>query len=240
MIKAIIFDFGQTLVDSSGGFRAAEGEAKALILKDIFPEADTFVREQFLSGYRRIRKEHHAASLLSRPVIWQAVYKHFEQGCDLAKLALWESRYWERVKEKTTPFPEAEAVLEELCKRYKLGLITNTQGQKHTEGHRLALFPQLEKFFQVTLVAGEGGVPPKPDPKPFRHCLEQLGIDAASAVYVGDDWRNDVCGSRDAGLHPVWLKHYTVKRNWPDVETIVPIIESLEALLSIDFTEARA
>jgi FMN phosphatase YigB (HAD superfamily) len=28
MIKAILFDFGQTLVDSSNGFRAAEKEAQ--------------------------------------------------------------------------------------------------------------------------------------------------------------------------------------------------------------------
>jgi phosphoglycolate phosphatase-like HAD superfamily hydrolase len=28
MIKAVIFDFGQTLVDSAGGFRKAEKEAQ--------------------------------------------------------------------------------------------------------------------------------------------------------------------------------------------------------------------
>jgi len=54
-------------------------------------------------------------------------------------------------------------------------------------------------------VAGENGIPPKPDPAPFRMCLETLGVAAGDAVYVGDDWRIDVCGSRDAGLNPVWL-----------------------------------
>jgi HAD superfamily hydrolase (TIGR01549 family) len=235
MIKAIIFDFGQTLVDSAGGFRAAEAYAKTLILTDIFPEADSAQRELFIAAYRRIRKEHHTTSRFSRPVIWQTVYNHFGKGYDSDKLELWEFRYWQRVNEKTTPFPESLTVLENLGKRYKLGLITNTQGQKQTDGHRIALFPQLEQFFEVTIVAGEAGVPPKPDPTPFHLCLERLNVDPSSAVYVGDDWRIDVCGSRDAGLHPVWLKHRSVNRNWPDVEVTVPVIKSLEELLDMEF-----
>ncbi len=234
MIKAIIFDFGQTLVDSAGGFRAAEADAKTLILSDIFPDVDCTIREQFLTAYRRIRKEHHKTSRFSRPAIWQAVYNHFEKSSDSDKLELWESGYWQRVKEKTTPFPESLTVLEKLGKRYKLGLVTNTQGQKQTGGHRIALFPQLEQFFEVTIVAGEAGIPPKPDPIPFHLCLERMEIDASSAVYVGDDWRIDVCGSRDAGLRPVWLKHRSVKRNWPDVEATVPVIKSLDELLDMD------
>jgi hypothetical protein len=35
-------------------------------------------------------------------------------------------------------------------------------------------------------------------------------------------------------LHPVWIKHHLVKRNWPDVETQVPIITNLNTLLELD------
>ncbi len=35
MIKAILFDFGQTLVDSSDGFRQAEKDAQAVIFQDL-------------------------------------------------------------------------------------------------------------------------------------------------------------------------------------------------------------
>ncbi len=235
MIKAIIFDFGQTLVNSAGGFRAAEAEAKTLILTDIFPDADEPLQETFLTAYRKIRKEHHSTSQFSRPLIWQAVYDHFGKSSDAKKLEVWETQYWQLVKENTIPFPESLTVLESLSKRYKLGLITNTQGQKQTDGHRISLFPQIEQFFEVTIVAGEGGVPPKPDPAPFQLCLEQMGVEASNAVYVGDDWRNDVRGSHYAGLHPVWLKHRSVKRNWPDVEvTRVPVITSLNALLDME------
>ena len=58
---------------------------------------------------------------------------------------------------------------------------------------------------------------------------------ADAAVYVGDDWRMDVGGARAAGLHPIWIRHHSVKRNWPDVVPDVPVIESLDALLELDF-----
>ncbi len=35
MIKAVLFDFGQTLVDSAHGFRTAEKEAQTRIFSDV-------------------------------------------------------------------------------------------------------------------------------------------------------------------------------------------------------------
>jgi FMN phosphatase YigB (HAD superfamily) len=65
-------------------------------------------------------------------------------------------------------------------------------------------------------------------------CLKELGLDPSEAVYVGDVYRIDICGARDAGLHPIWIKHHLVKRNWPDVETSAPLISSLDELLELN------
>jgi hypothetical protein len=35
-------------------------------------------------------------------------------------------------------------------------------------------------------------------------------------------------------LYPVWLKHFSVRRNWPQVQTSVPVITSLKQLLDLD------
>jgi FMN phosphatase YigB (HAD superfamily) len=120
-----------------------------------------------------------------------------------------------------------------LSAKYQLGLISNTQGQRHTGTHRLSQFPELEKYFQEIIIAGENGIAPKPDPQPFRLCLQGLNLKPSEAVYVGDDFRIDICGAKDAGLHAVWLQHHCVKRSWPEVETSVPIITSLDPLLDI-------
>ena len=230
MIKAVLFDFGQTLVDSASGFRAAEKEAQARI----FSVLSLTSWEIFLSNYRRIRKEFHSRSQFSRKAIWQELYFYYCLAPDLTRLETWENEYWETVKAHTTLFPEAERVLETLTAHYQLALITNTQGQQAGKTHRISQFSNLERFFKVIIVAGEGEVPPKPDRVPFRLCLERLDIVPDEAVYVGDDWRIDICGARETGIHPVWLQHHSVSRNWPVVETSLPIITSLDQLLDLE------
>lgn len=230
MIRAIVFDFGQTLVDSADGFRTAEKEAQRKACAALGPAEG----EAFLTVYREIRSRFHARSDFSRKRILEELFSHYGRKPDSALLERWETEYWERIKSMTRIFPEAEAVLTALEGRYRLALITNAQGQKETGKHRLGNYPELMRFFAVIVVAGEGGVPAKPDPLPFHLCLDQLGIAPGEAVYVGDDWRIDVCGSEAAGMHPVWLKHRSLWRNWPQVETAVPVIDSLERLLNIE------
>lgn len=218
MIKAIIFDFGQTLVDSADGFRFAEKIAKEKIYLRLFPSLNKERWETFLTQYREIRKSFHAKSNFSRPDIWKAVYYHFHCKADSLELEDLETEYWEAVKSMTRPFPETINVLENLSKQFQLGIITNTQGQKNTGNHRISLFPGIEKFFETIIIAGESGLPPKPHPKPFWVCLQKMSVQPAEAMYVGDDFQKDINGAGDAGLHPIWLKHCLVKRTWPDPE----------------------
>ena len=229
-IEAVLFDFGQTLVDSANGFRSAEKEAQTRLMADLEPVS----ADEFLDDYRRMRKEFQSDGNYSRGSLWQAVYRRHGRESNVETLETWEEAYWQRVKEMTRPFPETCRVLEQLATRYRLGLVTNTQGQPATKQHRLAELPELEQFFEAIVVAGESGVPAKPDREPFTTCLAQLGVEADRAVYVGDDWHNDMGGAERAGLHPVWMKHAAVRRNWPDVETSVPVIASLEALLELE------
>jgi HAD superfamily hydrolase (TIGR01549 family) len=234
MIKAVIFDFGQTLVDSANGFRAAEKEVQGKIFSDLFSISEIGSRETFLDVYRLVRKKNHDESIFSRVTIWQAVYRHYNAEPDLHRFENWETSYWEKVKSETKIFPETQQVLRNLAANYRLALITNTQGQKTTETHRLGQYPELENFFEVIIVAGEGNIPPKPDPMPFLMCLEELDVEPSEAVCVGDDFRIDICGAKDAGLQPIWMKHHLVKRNWPEVKTTVPIISRLDKLLELE------
>ena len=42
--------------------------------------------------------------------------------------------------------------------------------------------------------------------------------------------KDPVSGARNVGMHPVWLKHRSVKRNYPDVQSDVPVITFLNEL----------
>jgi HAD superfamily hydrolase (TIGR01549 family) len=230
LIKAIIFDFGQTLVNSADGFRAAEKQAQA----KLFSNLGLTIHEDFLSNYRRLREELHGQSNFSRKFLFHEVYYYYCLTPKEELLEQWEIEYWETVKANTSLFPETLEVLNSLNKQFQVALITNTQGQQTEGTHRISLYPELEKYFKVIVVAGEGGIPPKPNPEPFRACLDKLQVAPEEAVYVGDDYRIDVCGAGYAGLRPVWLKHHSVRRNWPEAKISVPVISSLEQLLDLD------
>ncbi len=231
MIRAVVFDFGQTLVDSSEGFRAAERELQDKAAALLSPPTG----EGFLEIYRQIRSRLHNRSVFSRRTLLEELFRQYGRPFDPAVIEGWETGYWERVKSMTRPFPETETVLEKLLTRgYRLALISNTQGQRKEGRHRLSNYPELERFFEVIVIAGEAGIPAKPDPAPFCLCLEQLALAPEETVYVGDDLRIDVGGSVSVGMHPVWLRHRTVTRNWPEAETAAPVIDSLEPLLDLE------
>lgn len=232
MIKAVLFDFDQTLANSAEGFRYAEKQAQKRIFENILVTS----WDDFLSVYRRFRKQRHAVSNLSRKALWEEVYRHYCRPCDSSLLEKWEDDYWQAVKARTVLFPEALSTLQSLARRYKLAVISNTQAQAGSQKHRLIETPHLTECFDVVIVAGEAGVPPKPDPSVFLTCLETLDIDPSQAVYVGDDWRADICGAADAGLRAIWIKHSLLSRSWPrpDRDISVPVITSLDSLLDID------
>jgi len=231
MVRGILFDLVQTLGDAAEGFRAAERQAQESIYAHLGLEG----WEDFLLRYRSLRRAFHDQAGYSRAEMWAWLYGQYGAAAPLRRLRRWEERYWRRVEEAMAPFPEAGEVLEALASRYRLAVVTNSR--RRGKGHPLAFaaFCGLERYFQAVVVGGTGDLPAKPAAEPFLLCLRRLGLSAAEAVYVGDDWQIDVCGARAAGLQPVWLKHYSVSRSWPREEDArVPVITTLRALLDLE------
>jgi len=228
-IEAVIFDFCQTLVDSAEGFRSAEKAAQ----KKIFADLALTDWDGFLTVYRRIRTEFHDRSCFSRLTAWLEVYWQYCRDADQHQLRQWEADYWDTVTDKTVIFPETMDVLGRLADRYQLALVSNTEAQAGSDDHPVKHLPDLQALFAAIVIAGEDDVPTKPDPLAFTTCVQELALPPERCVYVGDDWRRDICGARKAGLKAVWIKHASVQRHWLEVETDVPVITSLEPLLDL-------
>ena len=230
MIKAILFDFTQTLVDSSKGFRLAEKRVK----RNLFKYLGLADWDKFLKKYRQIRSESLLESILSKKTIWQNVCLSFRQGEDKSLFENWEYEYWGIVNHNTLLFPETLEVIDKLSKTHKLGIISNTQHQPNgLRSHCLDGFKALESYFQSIIIGGENNIEPKPERIPFDFCLNQLGVKSNESIYVGDDLINDIFGSKEAGLQPVWIQHRSVKRKWPKEKYLVPKITSLDQLLDM-------
>lgn len=83
----------------------------------------------------------------------------------------------------------------------RFGVITNAVMAFQTQKlDAIGLSSRLEHV----IASGDLGVA-KPDPRIFAHAVARFGVEASSAVYVGDRLETDAIGAASAGLIGVWL-----------------------------------
>jgi len=63
---------------------------------------------------------------------------------------------------------------------------------------------RIDEYFDLILAAGEVNAW-KPGKEIFQYALDQVGISAREALYVGDNYYADVIGARNAGMNPVLM-----------------------------------
>jgi HAD superfamily hydrolase (TIGR01549 family) len=102
------------------------------------------------------------------------------------------------------PYPEVVEVLSALRERgYRLGIISNWSWNLRD---RVAL-AGLESWFELIWASAYAGYN-KPHPNIFRQALDELEaptVEADRVLYVGDSYRHDVVGARNAGMDVVLI-----------------------------------
>lgn len=91
-------------------------------------------------------------------------------------------------------------LLSRLSRRYRLGIVSNFYGNLTTVCDDAG----IRRFFDVIIDSAQAGCV-KPDPRIFRRAVEELGMTAADATFVGDSLSRDMAGARAAGMRHVWL-----------------------------------
>ena len=230
MLKAVLFDFDQTVINSVEGFRSAEHWLQGE-LSDFLQLADW---ESFIAAYRAFRGKESADTPEQKAEQWKAFCRQQGKDPGEARLDEWRDGYWSIVEKGSTLFPETLSVLRKLKERFQLGLITNAYTLDGT-GHRLDRFPELKSLFNAVVLCGNKDIPAKPHKEGFLRMLSSLGIPATAAIYIGDDPVNDIQGARGAGIFPVLLRHRDIRRNraLPESGELI-CLDSLEALSTID------
>ena len=132
--------------------------------------------------------------------------------------AVWRSRL-----EDADYFPEAETVLADLGRDYKLGLISNVDGS----GAEYAREKYLKDYFTTVIMSCEAERI-KPDPLIYELGLEELGVKAGDSWMVGDNLTMDVTGALDAGLNAV-----LIDRRGTHASDEYPVIHNLSELRGI-------
>ncbi len=152
----------------------------------------------------------------------------------IAPLAGKLTRLWRDKDGRRIPPPDAKPVIQELYKRgYKLGIIANTITE--TEIPDWLEEAQIGQYFSVIVLSSILKIK-KPNPEIYWEATRRLGVDPHHCVYVGDNPKRDVVGTRNAGFGMVilMLSEEKLAKESPSGENMPDhIIHQLSELLEI-------
>jgi putative hydrolase of the HAD superfamily len=98
-------------------------------------------------------------------------------------------------------YPDAHATVDALRRAgVKLALVTN--GAAETQRDKIVRFDLTHRFDHIQ-IEGEFGMG-KPELDVYRHALERLGVDAADAWMVGDNYEWEVVAPQQLGMCGIW------------------------------------
>ena len=112
--------------------------------------------------------------------------------------------------------------LESLNQNYSLGVITNGNADLKKIG--------IDHLFSHIFSSANSGAH-KPDPKAFEILIEASGLKPEEICHVGDHPLNDVKGSLDCGMKPIWFKNEGAE--WPYEDIEIPVFEKWEDFESV-------
>lgn len=187
MYRAILFDLDDTLYD----FRVYRTQRLHLALADVlarYPslERDELVRAAIVEG---VYIEQMPDFLRRRGVVDEELIAGAQQ--------IYQRGWFEDIMMAE----DAVDMFRALRSRFKLGLITN--GPVRTQRPKIERFGLVD-YMDVLIVSEEVGVA-KPDPAIFFLALEQLEVQPAEALFVGDSPEYDLLGAAAAGIPFIWM-----------------------------------
>ncbi len=216
MIKAVTFDFWETLVRDSPENMREQRALRIQALHRVLAGAGSGIGEPDLAeAYDRSGRvlgerfwDRHRDPSIAEQV--RLVLETVSPGISRAMTpALFEEAlagYTEpvlHVPPELTP-GAAEAVRELASLGVALGIISNTGRTPGVILRRLLERHDLLRHFTAVSYSDEVGYR-KPDPEIFRRTLAELGVEAGEAAHVGDNPIADVQGAQGAGMRGV---HY--------------------------------
>jgi HAD superfamily hydrolase (TIGR01509 family) len=217
-LRTIFFDAGGTIVHPEPGLTLAP-----LTARGVFPsEKQLYAAERYAKCQLDTRRaQHHSVDAQYWDIYYRRLFRELGMADDAelrAQLvaASRKGTNWRRVR------PDTRQVLERLKQRYRIGLISNSDGTVQRLFELLKLDDCFDSFTDSRLCGFE-----KPDPRIFECALASLGATAADSLYVGDVYTVDFLGAQAVGMQAVLMDLAGAYRSMPD-----PRVESLTELES--------
>ena len=191
MIRAILFDLDETLIDRAETMRRfLIGQHKrfsALHAKDCGEYVDACIRYQDNGYADKYEAYKLACSDLGPYVLAEPLFEDFK----------------ERYGKEPVLFSNVSETLGILHKRYLLGLVSNGR----TSGQTAKIESSgIAKFFSSICISESVGSK-KPDLGIFIKCLDDLSVSPQESVFVGDNPEADIEPAKFLGMRAIWRRN---------------------------------
>lgn len=217
-IKAVLFDWGETLVRVPGMIHSPErhlgcherlfeecvGENGAPGLRDLGVSWPS-LRTAYINACRKhmahsatTRREHRFEDRFATTLRLLEI----EKLPEMAVLSRWVDQFGGLIAQDAEMVDGADEVIEELARHVRLAIVSNYPHAPVVYGtlERLG----LRRHFCAVVVSSELGWL-KPHPKLYRTALTRIGVRAEETVFVGDDIDNDIRAPKALGLRTAWF-----------------------------------
>jgi putative hydrolase of the HAD superfamily len=208
MLEAVLFDYGHTLLD----FRFDE-DVWLGCLRDMLvaaggpPERAPELRQELGDRLTRLTADpdDHAELVYAEVVAEALAACGTPVGPDLVRAAIEaEHRGWASARHL---HPEAHWLLDEVRARgLRIGIVSNTFDPPDLLHADVAADGVAERVDTVVF-SSELGVR-KPGPAIYRAALDQIGVEPANALFVGDRVREDVQGPAALGMRTCLVTYF--------------------------------
>jgi HAD superfamily hydrolase (TIGR02253 family) len=195
MIKAIIFDLDQTLIDFMKMKRlSCEAAMDAMISAGLNISKKRGMKVLF-DLYSQYGLEYQR--------IFQVFMKKVRGSVDYGIMASGIVAY-RRVKEGLLyPYPNVKAILNKLKRKYKLAILSDAP--RIQAWIRLAAMGLQDKFDYV--ITFDDTKTRKPGAKPFLLALKKLKLKPEECVMVGDSLKKDIAPAKKLGFKTVFARY---------------------------------
>lgn len=232
-VKAILFDFGDTLISTDQfDYDACLSKLHESILRDgIVVPFQEFRQLYFQTRDRLYRETEETLEEANFLLRISEILKHFGYAFDETdeKVVRAADAFSEAFAGQMTMKKYVPTVLKQLRSKYKLGIVSNL-AYPPSLMRTLERF-DLVKFFDVIMISGDVGWR-KPSPRIFLEALESLEVGAAETVFVGDSLLHDIEGAKKVGMRTVLVREaLTGEKETESPDAVVSELDELPVVL---------
>ncbi|MBO4815924.1 MAG: HAD family hydrolase [Clostridia bacterium] len=202
-INAIFFDLDDTLVNSN----KAEHDA-SIEFKRNFQEFNKMDDEYFAELWHKIASkqyERYSRKEISYEINKINRIKEMFSSINIQKEDNEAAKifciYLKLYEKNWKLFKDAKETLDILKSKYKIGIITNGDGNQQRKKIQLT---GLENYFSELIISSEVNAS-KPNKEIFKIACKKIKENPENCIMVGDNFKLDIQGAINCGLNAIWV-----------------------------------